>query len=396
MFPQNVAQEERPISSGVDFFQPSRVVLDSGKASEFLICEAFCGELALPPDAQLAGIEAFSTVLETAVHSVPGFGEQVFGEAGLRQGLPKNGSAVLVQLAMPTYYDLNYDKVTGFQQFRNGAPDDAWGVSEALKFANPDFGLMLMYQNLAAIQTTIAVFDVHVVVHFRSTMSTHSPPLTSPSCPALEPKEPPLAARSISCPSTSFAQCSYDEKELYGIALTNCDNQPPPQETTITTTPPSSECPFRLNVTREVVACGPPQYQPYNIPPFMQFSCSQTVVLDDTNAPVIICPPNVTLICGVIEGDLYDEQPNVTDGCGTIVIDATPLDPSCGITFVRTFTATDLCGNVATCSQEIIVNDIVATITCPPDYAGYGNCGETPEVSLSFSFHFFLKFFLLL
>ncbi len=100
-------------------------------------------------------------------------------------------------------------------------------------------------------------------------------------------------------------------------------------------------------------------------------SCVQTITVRDTTSPTIQCPADAVLECPA------DTRTNVTgvatalDTCGTVTIRYSDVvSTNCGGTKViaRTWTATDECGNVASCVQTITVRDITnPTITCPTD-----------------------------
>ncbi len=126
---------------------------------------------------------------------------------------------------------------------------------------------------------------------------------------------------------------------------------------------------------------------------------SQTITVQDTEAPVIICPEDITLACDAstvpeqeefgfeepeleeyiseeYELELFREYglegtivaATATDNCGVATISYTDGDPTgiCPVTFMRTWTATDECGNSASCMQTItLVDEEAPTITCP-------------------------------
>ena len=102
--------------------------------------------------------------------------------------------------------------------------------------------------------------------------------------------------------------------------------------------------------------------------------CQYNVTVEDDLPPIIACPGDVTIQCeGLTDPgetgfpiviDICDDDPDVsyeditlaTDGCGL------------GYIIMRTWTAEDESGNVATCMQMIELNDDMApTITCPDD-----------------------------
>ncbi len=75
----------------------------------------------------------------------------------------------------------------------------------------------------------------------------------------------------------------------------------------------------------------------------------------DTTLPVISCPPNVDLTC-----DNCNTNPDntgwatATDGCSTANITYTDqVSGTCPKTIIRTWKATDACGNFSTCQQTI-------------------------------------------
>ncbi|MEP6645634.1 MAG: Calx-beta domain-containing protein [Saprospiraceae bacterium] len=101
-------------------------------------------------------------------------------------------------------------------------------------------------------------------------------------------------------------------------------------------------------------------------------TCSQTIIVNDNTVPLLTCPAGITVQCASLV-----PVPNVTlvattDNCSgtptvTFVNDAvTNMTCTNKFTVTRTYRATDLCGNSATCTQTIFVNDnTVPTLTCP-------------------------------
>jgi len=80
-------------------------------------------------------------------------------------------------------------------------------------------------------------------------------------------------------------------------------------------------------------------------------SVSQTVTIVDTTAPTIIAAPDATVECG---DDLPAPAADADDNCGPATWTvAAEVTETCGETFimVRTYTATDECGNTATDTQ---------------------------------------------
>ena len=101
-------------------------------------------------------------------------------------------------------------------------------------------------------------------------------------------------------------------------------------------------------------------------------TCTQIITVNDQTSPVITCPAPVTVACA---GDV--PAPNINavvavDGCGgivTVIFVRDVIVPGiCANRFTinRTYRATDVCGNSATCTQLITVADNMApTLTCP-------------------------------
>ncbi len=106
---------------------------------------------------------------------------------------------------------------------------------------------------------------------------------------------------------------------------------------------------------------------------------SQDPCAGDTEAPEIICPPNLTIECGNPTDPGATGLPVVNDNCdpSPVLTFNDLLLPSCGPadTIYREWTATDAQGNQASCMQRIEVLDTQAPdIQCPPDE----NLGENP------------------
>ncbi|MEY2408498.1 MAG: hypothetical protein QOF48_1168 [Verrucomicrobiota bacterium] len=99
-----------------------------------------------------------------------------------------------------------------------------------------------------------------------------------------------------------------------------------------------------------------------------QSRCTQTISIIDTTPPGIICGPDLTAECG---SPWNFTRPTALDACDgtnvTIRIISTITNGLCGNTFfaIRTWTATDNCGNQSRCSQRVTVLD-----TLPPILVG--------------------------
>jgi large repetitive protein len=99
-------------------------------------------------------------------------------------------------------------------------------------------------------------------------------------------------------------------------------------------------------------------------------TCSLEVTVNDTEAPIISCPGDITISndpgqCGAI----VTFEATTTDNCSASI----SYQPTSGSFFeigttIVTSTATDASGNTGTCSFEITVNDTEApNISCPGD-----------------------------
>jgi len=123
-------------------------------------------------------------------------------------------------------------------------------------------------------------------------------------------------------------------------------------------------CPQEYSVTRTWTAtdaCG------------NSSQASQTITVEDNTAPSITCTANATIECPATPSftpptvsDLCDPNPTVTFSDATTP-GACPQEYS----VTRTWTATDACGNAASCSQTITVEDNTDPVltACPANIA---------------------------
>src|SRR5207244_499202 len=101
-------------------------------------------------------------------------------------------------------------------------------------------------------------------------------------------------------------------------------------------------------------------------------SCVQTITVRDITRPTLLCPPDLVLECPADTTTNATGLASAQDTCSAVTIRYTDaLTNNCTGTKViaRTWTATDECGNSASCVQTITVRDTTKpTITyCPPD-----------------------------
>lgn len=110
---------------------------------------------------------------------------------------------------------------------------------------------------------------------------------------------------------------------------------------------------------RTIDACG------------LQHECVQTIVVNDNIPPVITCPSNISMPCNGDTSPSITGKATATDNCtNNSIIRYTDAYTAqgCSQDLIRTWTATDACGNVDTCVQIITLKDnLKPTITCPPN-----------------------------
>ena len=111
-------------------------------------------------------------------------------------------------------------------------------------------------------------------------------------------------------------------------------------------------------------------------------SHTQHIIISDTTPPVVIAPEDTTGECSQVP---TAGEPEVTDNCDsspsvTSSEQIIPVD-DCTYTIVRTWTATDDCGNSSSASQTLQVTD-----TTPPGFSNVPadvtiNCNEIPNAA---------------
>ncbi len=163
----------------------------------------------------------------------------------------------------------------------------------------------------------------------------------------------------ITCPDDLTLDCraSLDPAET-GTATATDDNDPEPTITYTDEVTPG-DCDYNFVLARTWSA----EDDDGNIS-----TCIQTITVQDIDAPAITCPDDVTIDCAASTDPEFTGYPTVEDFCdGTPVV--TFSDASGDGTIVRTWTATDICGNAATCDQIITIEDNTAPVIseCPID-----------------------------
>lgn len=104
-------------------------------------------------------------------------------------------------------------------------------------------------------------------------------------------------------------------------------------------------------------------------------TCMVTVMVQDKKAPILTCPPNITISCNDDISDLSAfGEATVTDNCSATITETSNVNINdCSVGSIsRIFTAIDLGGNEVTCTQLITVQDpdplTLSSIVWPADY----------------------------
>jgi len=103
-------------------------------------------------------------------------------------------------------------------------------------------------------------------------------------------------------------------------------------------------------------------------------SCDQTITVEDTTAPDITCPPDITIQPSDPNDPSHTGEAAATDNCdpSPVVgfadnVTTAPATSGADTTVIeRTWTATDACGNSASCVQTITVAELVAELDIKP------------------------------
>ncbi|MCP4799278.1 MAG: hypothetical protein GY893_04950, partial [bacterium] len=102
-------------------------------------------------------------------------------------------------------------------------------------------------------------------------------------------------------------------------------------------------------------------------------STTATFTIEDTTDPVLTNDPSITILC-----DEYPDEivyASASDDCGDVTITFVDIPVSGGClvpvgAYLRTYTATDDCGNISTSEQVVtLVDETAPVITAPADYS---------------------------
>ncbi len=197
----------------------------------------------------------------------------------------------------------------------------------------------------------------------------------------------------ITCPPNVNVECGADPGD-WGVAtaVDDCDTLVVPVLFEVDTVATQGNCYIEIERTFTATdLCG------------NSSRCTQTIIVGDSTAPVIVCPPDTTVNCNdllVRNGDdpksLLTEWaplapkgfqeclpyngmfglPTATDNCSGYEIclyDVTgPEGDSCAQTFTLHFFAVDSCGNADTCQQQVtFVDDEGPVLVCASDTTIY-------------------------
>jgi hypothetical protein len=100
----------------------------------------------------------------------------------------------------------------------------------------------------------------------------------------------------------------------------------------------------------------------------------------DNIAPSLIgVPPNATLQCGLPVPDAVVSSLDNCDPNPVVSMNATTVPAACGYSLVRTWTATDACGNTFSASQTTTFEDTTDPILVGVPDATSVNCGSVPD-----------------
>ena len=174
-----------------------------------------------------------------------------------------------------------------------------------------------------------------------------------------------------SIPADITLECDETQPNVLAVATDNCGTP----TITIANTTNGSGCSYTISrVFTATDACG------------NTAKATQTITVRDSKAPIITnVPANVTVDCEASIPAI--STPSVSDACDQsprLTMTQATTDSTCHSrkTVVRTWTATDACGNTSTASQAVRINDNVAPVITPtnPRLAGF-NSGDTLTLS---------------
>jgi len=116
-------------------------------------------------------------------------------------------------------------------------------------------------------------------------------------------------------------------------------------------------------------------------------TCTIQVEVEDKTAPLIACPPAITLACTQFPATTsVSGAPNTFDNCGIANMsfaDVANLNACNSGTVTRTFTISDGSGLSANCSQVITFEDTTPMTVTFPDDVALSNCNGTADPTMT-------------
>jgi len=179
-----------------------------------------------------------------------------------------------------------------------------------------------------------------------------------------------VTAPVLTCPGTLEVSCEVEADNMEPpMVMDDCDPQPTLTKDDVTVL----GCGQSKVITRTWTAtdaCG------------NESSCTQTINFVDDEAPEIECHPDLLVDCSLYPDDI--PHPEAYDNCDeevTVTYVDEGTDEGCEGSYVvmRTYSATDACGNTGTHTQRItVVDSTPPTITCPEDVTM--SCEDYPHM----------------
>jgi hypothetical protein len=239
-----------------------------------------------------------------------------------------------VVTACPIPYKIGYDEETGI-----------WGIK---------------FEGIPALEETYLNFlvgDIYGVGQSRFGAKIGDQVYTGTICGLLCKGECEL---SIDCPPEATFECD-SETDPPVTGYPTIEGTCPPFDTTYTDNLVPGRCPYYYTIERTWVVTDDSG---------LSRQCTQIIRVEDTTPPDITCPPDVEFECsdpvdtGVATAiDNCDPNPTVTSTDSFVFQNCTGDYEK-----IRTWTATDICGNSSSCGQRIRSLDTTPPdITCPPD-----------------------------
>lgn len=178
------------------------------------------------------------------------------------------------------------------------------------------------------------------------------------------------AAPIITCPPDQYADCSNGgvTPDAFATAADDCDND---VFITYIDVPIGSSCDQFTRIWSAVDDCGNTAF------------CYQNVFVTDNLPPVLNVPNDITVDCGSDLSPPFTGMATAIDACTQVTLsysDGPILGASCNTSFVRTWTATDACGNTSTSDQMIQLVDNTGPIFLNAPSNSDMQCGDPPPI----------------